>query len=292
MAWDEDGTIGLYAWDVSTFPAVGGNPTGAWSEMTSANRIQLNSEQPSVDTLNRGAANFPVTWVCLLFPELRDIYGVYVQLDVYAGDTARDSDSWLAHSADTTTGLDGSWAETETGVFFYESGSIADYRENHTTVTPTVTGVRGLKMQLGTNTIASNTAPTNIHVYGQLASGETPDRILILDDPASTAFSVSHDWGDTPRGTVHDEVLKLKNNSGSFGANNIVLTFEDSYRGSSAWYTIKEAGGSFASSLSITGPLAAGATYANAITVRKTVPSNEALGPHAARLQVAVGSWA
>jgi hypothetical protein len=130
-------------------------------------------------------------------------------------------------------------------------------------------------------------------MYGLISSGETPDRLLFIDDSTGLEFTEPLDWGDVPRGTTLDYDIKVKNNSGTLTANTNVLDFEALTGTSDTYYTIKETGGSFATTLSITS-IGAGVTYpsgANVITVRLAVPDAAGFAAESARLFVSTVSW-
>lgn len=267
IAYDDDGTVGVY-YNLA-IPAT--------ADITTAKKQELNDEDLTYVSTGLGDG---INYTTLIFPELRDLDGVYAQ----NSPSNSNNHGSVYVSANTTNGVDGTWTLALTKPD-WGAGDATGWREDIETIAETAK--RALQIR------AEETTWTGLaifHVYGEIASGSTPDRILILDATTGLAYTADHDWGDVPRGTVHGEDLKLKNNSSTLTANTVVSTFEDLYLGSSAWYDIKEAGGAYASSLSIAS-IGAGVTYANTITVRKTVPDAETLGLHAARMQVAVTSW-
>ena len=291
MAWDADGTILFY----QNVPSLGSrNLDGAWGTSTTPWNEVANDESDS----NHGweaivGSSVGYAIFCWIFPETRDVYGLFGAAEAgYLGAGGlRDAET----STNTTNGIDGDWSEiisSGSGEIWYSlQDSWPDrWRNDIDSSFGTASGVRGLEAWLQGR---DATYLKSFHIYGEIAAGQTPHRLLFIDTATGLEFAGPIDWGDVPRGTVHDRTLWVKNNSSILTATNVTLSFEDLYLGSSTWYTIKETSGSFATTLDIDEILPA-ATYPVApsrITVRATVAIDEDLGTHAARLKAVTSTW-
>ena len=136
-----------------------------------------------------------------------------------------------------------------------------------------------------------------LHLYGEIATAANPDRLIFIDDGTGLAYDELQDWGDIPRGSVHDKKIHLLNNSATLAATSNVITFEGLYQNSFEWYSIRDdslASTAFSTSITIDGPVSAGARYpaSTALTLRLSVPFSQDLGPAAARLELVTGTWA
>lgn len=279
MALDADGSIGFYQISSSATFGVGDPPAAAWNEMTSAERIKMNNEDASDDiTLSGGDY-----WAGWLFPELRDIDGVFFASDNVSGG---GSD----YSTNTTNAVDGTW----TTMSYVGIQWIADdlYRDNIDA--QSLTGVRCVRA-FNTSTGADI---RGLHVYGSIASGETPDRLLFLDESSGLEFGQSTapeimDFEDRPRGSIIDFEWRLRNNSAVAGnnltANTITINREALTGVMDTWMTYDEGGGGFMTSESITS--LAPETNSALLTTRLDVADAASLFVWAARTKVAVASW-
>ena len=274
MAWDADGTIGLNN-------IINGGDAYPYAEFSTANKTELNDEDNT--NVQYQAGSTPVGHYAIVFPELRDIDGVF------AGATNSNHITAVDTSADTTNGTDGVWtnriADLNPSVNTYPN-----YRDDIQITGLGVSGVRGIRFNVPA---FANSSIQSIHIYGTITAGSTPDKLVFIDVVTGLEFVLPQDWGDVPRGTVHDKTIRIKNNSTGLSATDITLSFEDLYLGSSSWYTIKETAGAYASTLAIP-QISPGATYPTSpavITIRKTVPDDEQLGLHAARLKAHTVTW-
>jgi hypothetical protein len=153
-----------------------------------------------------------------------------------------------------------------------------------------VSNVRGLRLQ--SPAAGGNAAhQQRWHVYGEIAAGETPDRLLFIDELTGLEFALPKDYGDRPRGGSSDFEWRIKNNSAGETATTIQYTSEDLWLGSGAWYTHTLPGGSTYAATRSIASLAA-ATTTGIITTRSIIPDAETLGPHAGRTYLNVASWA
>lgn len=236
-----------------------------------------------------------------IFPETRDLYGWWFTLkalNVYA----EGNRFIVASSQDTTNGYDGTW--TELADFYaaalggkYDFGSgwnprIGQFRGG--LVTCNQPGTRGFRITSGQESAFISPSDFRaVHLWGSISSGETPDRLLFIDQDTGLAYTKPQDWGDTPRGLTVDHDIKIKNNSATYDASTFTLSFSAEYLDSDTWHTIKETGGSFSTTLNITSILA-GASYpasTNVITLRNAVPVDALIGLYEARLEASPPTW-
>lgn len=265
IAWDADGTV------FGCFDA----PIGAWTERSSAEAIELNDEDETNVALS-GATEF--RYAVWIFPELREFDGLFVATDTGVG--------WntLWTSGDTTNGYDGTFTVRDAAVA--ESTSVGiPYRSAITS--HAVSNVRAVKLY---GNFYWNVRKA-VHMYGEIAPGQTPDRLLFIDEATGLEFTGPQDYGNVPRGSSLDNEWRMKNNSATLTATTIQYTVEALSGGSNSWYTHTTPGGSTYSSTQALASLAP-ATTSGLITTRQIVDGASALGLKAARLYLNVGSWA
>ncbi len=280
MGIDADGTIGLLSQADGTTFVAGRAPAIAWTEMSGAQMTSLNNEDASDDIF--GPHNDHE--VCIIFPEKRDIDGLFMAWDaITSGGTS--------YSADTTNGIDGSWTTLSYAGFDWDADD--EYRDNIQGLSQT--GVRAIRHFNG----AQNADWRGAHTYGSMASGETPDRIIFLDEASGLEFGQSTapeqmDFGDRPRGSIKDHEFRVRNNSTVAGNNltatTIVLTREALTGSMDTWMTYDENGGGFMTSETVTS--LAPETNSALLTMRLDIADAATLFVWAARTKVAVTTWA
>ncbi len=279
MGWDADGSILL-----SADPNVGGftvgmSPAETWVEASLANRENANDEDHVSDWPLSGN-----DFLCaLIFPELRDIDGVF-----FASPTITSTGS--DYSLNTTNAIDGSWTTLDYIGFDWDLDD--DYRDNIDA--QSLTGVRCVRFFNSATSIDLSA----MHVYGSIASGETPDRLLFLDESSGLEFGQSTapeimDFGDRPRGSIIDHEFRLRNNS-TVAGNNLtaatnVLTREALFGSMDTWMTYDEAGGGFMTSETVTS--IAPESNSGLLTMRLDVDDAASLAVWAARTRVATTTW-
>ncbi len=280
MGWDADGSILLSASvNTGTF-TVGQSPGAPWAEASLANRQNVNNEDASDDWALSGNDFL----AALIFPELRDIDGVF-----FASPTLQTGGSDF--SVDTTNAIDGAWTTMSYVGFDWDLDE--EYRDNIDG--QSLTGVRCVRFFNSATSIDLSA----MHIYGSIASGETPDRIIFLDEASGLEFGQSTapeimDFGDRPRGSIIDHEFRLRNNSTVAGNNltatTIVLTREALEGVMDTWMTYDEAGGGFMTSETVTS--LAPETNSGLLTLRLDVDPAAQLFVWAARTKVAVTTWA
>lgn len=218
-----------------------------------------------------------------LFPELRDIDGVYVNTTAY-------NEGKIATSTDTTNGIDGTWSNESItiGDFEHTGAEVPGYRnEIYVFSAPAVRCLYVRCTKTGA-TFSSYFRATEL--YGTIAAGQTPDRVLFINDGTGLEYIIPQDYGDIPRGSSRDITIRTKNNSGTLIANTIDVsrTNLESLQNSSGWYTMDNGSG-FSSSFQISS-LGAGAE--DSWTLRQNIPDSTTPGLYEAWLKAVVGSWA
>jgi hypothetical protein len=274
MAYDDDGSVVLSAY------ASGSGPI---NELSASDRENLNSESENSTKIENDYRIAYYLWC--VFPELRDVYGVF-----YAGNYGAGA---VHTSPDTTNGRDGTWTEQYADLPDYDI-VMGNYR---TDITPiSATSVRSIRVYLPGATIGSSLLAFALHVYGTIAAGSTTDRLLYISQSTGLTYTGPIDWGDIPRGTVYDEFFYIKNNSSTETATNTTLSFESLYLGSDAFYTLSTGVG-WSTGYGPIATLAAGARFPTTsdsptyLTVRCDPPSTAPFGLHAARMVMATSSW-
>lgn len=268
MAYDDDGTVMLFRLSAS-----------AAVERNASQKAEANDE-------DNVTAHSGFNWggdtghVIFIFPELREIDGFFTGGAPFEFGSA----TWgaLEVSADTTNGIDGTWTTEIANIGEFGTTYPTNYRnEIVSTAANAKRAVRANKTDTGSSSWSS------MHIYGTISPGETPDRLIFIDELTGLEFTLPKDFGDVPRGSAREFEWRLKNNSTVAGnnltVNTIQFTAESLYLSSGGWYTHSVGGDAFAGTKSITS-LAPEASSA-LITTRQIIPVNEVLGPHVARLQ-------
>lgn len=269
MAVDADGSVFVYRENLG-FPL---------TELTGASVTELNDEDnTTVLTLFNNQAR-EYMWI---FPELREFDGMFIGATGNSGGSV-----WgVSTSGDTTNGIDGTFTQRAAPAQSNAASTYSGYRGS-TLKSYAVSNVRCVR---GNMTDGNDGSLQSMHVYGEIAAGETPDRLLWFDNDDDLEFSKPQDYGDKPRGSAEDHVVYLKNNSASLTASSVQITAEDLYLGSGGWFTFSE-GGAFSGTLALASSIANG-TNSPDITVRCIRPDAAQLGLHAARVYANTGSWA
>ncbi len=302
MAYDQDGTV-MWVADPQSAENInwGQVDTTTIDEQTETQKGYANDESNTTWVAINGnsAPYLRSTFIAMIFPELRDLYGLHIWLTMPASPWTYGHVFNVETSTDTTNGIDGTWtSHWSSGSGEFPPTWDADYSSEvyyrAFIESMTATGVRSLRFVPYVSyelTGASANRLISTHVYGGISSGETPDRLLFVDDSTGLELTEPMDWGDVPRGTSFDKVCKIKNNSSTLDANTVTLAFEALTGTSNTWYTAKEGAGAFNSPLSLTtDPITAG-NSSGTITIRQTIDPAETLSLAACRAYLTVGSW-
>lgn len=270
MAYHDDGSVGVQYKE--------GEPV---VEFTAIDLAELNDED-NVGVAAAGAGE--VNRAVFIFPELREFDGIFI------GRMQSPGNIEVQESDDTTNGYDGTWATVIAAYNDHDGGStFATYRS--TIVSTAVSATRAVKL------LADQWDPAGVsdwrlqavHIYGEITPGQTPDRLLWIDEVTGLEFTSDLDYGDVPRGSSEDRQLRLKNNSATLDADNIQYTAADLYLDAAGWFTFTEPGGSTFLATRQIASLVAGVTT-GIITVRRITPGT-ALGLFAAYFQATTEAW-
>jgi len=270
MALDADGTIGGRRQDNDVEALV------IWSGTEMAT---LQREDTAIVVIGGGSQS--AEKLLYLFPELREVDGIYI------APTLQNIISTVHTSGDTTNTFDGTYTQQLANYDDSVAISLSTYRTEITSLA--VSNVRGVRAIYDATGASKNLS--GFHIYGEISSSQTPDRLLWVDEITGLEFTLPIDYGDVPRGSARDRLTRLRNNSSSLTATTLQITAEALLGASGDWYTFDVAGGGFVSTNSDIASLGAGAT-SGLITIRQIIPDSEVLGLHSARAFVNVDSWA
>lgn len=275
MAWDDDGTLSWFIVSAALNRATA-NLT-AISFHSDAQRIELNDED-EVEVWGHGGAADSNTLFAAIFPEPRDVYGVFWGGHRGNGTVLGDVE-W---STDSQSGIPNINTWTSAGTVNEYPGTVANWYRSAITAY-SWSACRAFNFLFYNGSSLDRSRMYAIHIYGVINAAYTPDRLLFIDQDTGLEFTAPLDWGDVPRGVTLDHDIKIKNNSTSYPTSDINLSFEALTGTSNTWYTIKPSGGAFSTTWS-TPALAPGA-LSTLLTVRLTVSDNQILGPQAARIR-------
>lgn len=245
------------------------------------NLVQLTTDDLSMlnDEDNDSAATGDVDahTLIVIFPEMRNFTGYYMDCDSSAGA--------LKTSADTTNGLDGNWTTVAANFNMRAPADpVPDYRTNATAVAGGL--VKAISFDFGNPTYSS--VINALHLYGTIPLTENPDRLIFWEPVNDNAVSGTYfDWGDLAQGTVHTKQFRIKNNSSTKTASSITLSSTAVTFAMTVELSTDDT--NYGSTINI-GDLGAGAT-STVIYVRRTVPSAEPLRPQALYLQASAATW-
>jgi hypothetical protein len=268
MPIDANGTIGLYS------PSNPVNWHTSFTVFSNAQMQNLNDENDGSVVAGGGGGND--INLGFIFPELWEIDGHMYR--------SRRSNFTFQHSGDATNLGDGTW-NSEAAVTGTAFNVRPDYRDD--VVSVALSNKRAVRFNSTADGGGYQVEST--HLYGTIAAGETPDRLLWFDDGTDLEFAKPLDYGDIPRGSASDYVTYLKNNSASLAAGSVQVTAEALYLTMGSWFTFSE-GGAFSATLALASSIGAAANSPN-ITVRRIVPDAAALGLYRGRVYANTGSW-
>lgn len=286
MAIDRDGTtLSRIDHNASTVTALGGLAT-------------MNAEHGNGVTIySANSGNFSGL---LIFPELRDIKGVYhgVMTSSNGGTVTNQGFQW---SPNTTNGLDGTWTSLGAFPYVWQNGNQGTnqietdkqwFREN---ITPyNLTGVKAVRWRMNFGTGGGMQFRIRGHLYGQPTAGQAPNRLRFwhptLDQEIPGAY---FDFGDVARNTVLDKTFRVKNPSATLTAYSVSLTREaltDTSPTNVSAYQFSSDGVTFSDSLNL-GDLAPSA-ISPVVYVRRTTPASAVLALWNVRFVASAASYA
>lgn len=282
FAYHLDGTV------VSEYNIQEGSSFGVWNEqrdMSAANLAAMNGEDfsdifggNSIDDDN--IARF----LSFVFPERREVDGVFVSIQ---SDTFNVAVTNFDYSTDTTGGRDGTWTTDIANVVETIDSTSPAYRNSITSTA--VNNAKAVRQRFDSPVGGQSSWLGRIHLYGTIAPGETPDRLIFLDTSlGDSAFVKPLDYGDVPRGQTSVRTIKVINNSAGISFSNVVLTALDLVLDGADHFSfslndivyVDTAGGGLA--LDTIGPGSTKTVY-----VKQSVPTGAATGLRAAYFQLA-----
>lgn len=276
FAYDADGSVFLETPSVGGYGSLPGVGTLPATYFINSQAYALDYNDEGTDSAGGKLTYQRAKWEAILFPEKREIDGLY--------GASPGIGSWTTYSTDSNNGMNGAW--TTFPYYWRTSVALDDYRTYITSFAlSNVTAI----MSCGQTGAYTDQYRRTLHIYGTITPGETPDRILFLDTENSDAvFTKLLDYGDLPRGQTQVRTFKVKNNSSTMTANTIQVTAEDIYGGSGAWYTFSDDNVSFQATFPV-GNLGPGAT--KLLYLKQIVPDAQTPSVHAARIKVNQASW-
>lgn len=310
MAWDADGTVAWLAYG-QTYGADWQHVRPTFiNELTSDQKWKLNSEDATnikIQLTEHGPGIDNQTYAGMIFPEKRDLYGVYWYGPTTTGGAFQlyGGFYYIESSPDTTNAIDGTWTQFIPDIPYVQN--VSDIKDYFRPWAPDI-GHRVMILepdspalgQRGFHWIASSpysleTAVVDLnlwHMYGEIPVSSTPDILLFIDEATGLEFDRPLDWGDVPRGASFEYQIRVKNNSATLTANSTVLSFEALTGPSDTWYSIKDYLGVYGSTLTIT-TVTPGATYPSAgpITIKLALAADAPLSVQDARLRMSGTVW-
>lgn len=282
MAYHRDGTV------VNDIDTANGITT-----LSSGQMQELNDEDNG--TYSWLSGSFTGTErLAFIFPELRDVVGYFVSMATTGTSTVIRA---LEYSVDTTNGVDGTWVNIANP--WVNAGSVPNPAYRTSIQAISALGVKGIRFSIDRNNVSTAVIGA-LHLYGNISAGQTPDRLRIwrpTDHGTPDAeISAGHlDWSDSAQASSATKKFRVKNNSATLTANNIIISNQVLTDGSPSigddflykWATDPDS--AYATTLNI-GNLAPGAISAD-IVVRRTTPSGAQLGAFAVVMAATATSW-
>lgn len=276
MAYDVDGTQGF--WTNAGY-------TGMVAQATSGDLVAMNDENIGTNWPPTGA--FSSSSVVLIFPELRDLDGLYLAYtEGFLGITG------VQVSTNTTNGIDGTWTSYPIPPGSTTVDTVTKMRT--AIMANTALGIKAIRWTWTSSGGGTTSRTSSAHLYGEPAPGENLQRLEIwhptLDQKASEAY---FDWGNVPRGSTEIRQFRVKNMHGTLTANSVraamsILT--DTSPSVVGQMAISKDGTSYASQQTLTSPLGPGA-ISPVLYLRRTTPTNATLSLWWHRLFADCSSW-
>jgi hypothetical protein len=259
--------------------------TGVVKTLTSEELAELN------DFDYTGIVVYPSvpTYCVVFFPELRDISAIFATLSQrkYDATITTVPIMSLQGSADTTNGLDGTWANATVAEYPPAVNDLDSWRKSIKGVS-NLDGVKAIRFVW---TLASGQSAYGLyamHLYGHKTTGETADDILFLDaEDGDAEFAIPQDFGDRPAGTSIQHQIKIKNASTTLTASTVTLTVYDA---NDLIRISDDSAGPWETSMVIAS-LAANTKSAVIYIKCETPAAPTPLGPQKPLIGVTVGSW-
>lgn len=273
MPYDRDGTVGLSYLT---------NLTGL-ATLTNADMIGMNDENISTNGNLTGSSS---RWVCLVFPELRDI----VALTIVNASNGSNGVNNVEVSSNTSNGIDGTWTSL-TANFSDAAATATAYRtdiRSHSSL-----GVKAIRALNSTSGASTNCRVGTFHVYGTKSA--VSDRLEFWHPTLDQSLNITPaylDWGDVARGSSGSRTFRLKNLSATLTANTITVGMEALYDTSPTMvsqHTFDYNGGGFGTTATI-GSLTPG-QISSTITIQQNVSATATLSVWEQRIYASASSW-
>jgi hypothetical protein len=280
LAYDLDGTTGFRI-----------QPSGVVTALVNANLVTMNNENPdSFTPPDNGSGQYKIG---LLFPYPLTLVGLFANW--YSG-VQSSSVARIDWSADTTTGVDGTWTTLYNLASNRSQGpSVPEYR----TIGPTAyaaSGVKSIRVWGGTRDFSAELPHYyDLHVYGTYAP--TTSKLEHWHPTLDQALSLTPahlDFGDIAQGgAAVAKSYRVKNLSGSQTANSVVLgtsVVSDGLAPTIASQTQhRYDGGAYGATATI--PSLAPGAISSTCDARLTIGATTQVYPRALRFTAVAGSW-
>lgn len=201
MAYDRDGTA-----------VVSHDGVSALTILSNAEVAALNNElSDTVYALPAGD-----TFICFVFPQLRDLRGWGAGFGGAGTYTPQ-------YSANTTNGIDGTWTNLASAISNTAFGPAGPL---HRTAISAVTHNGIIAVRFSIAGLGGDRNVYGVHLYGSIASGATPDRLVFQDRLGNPLTGAFFDWGDVPQGSSADKLFAVKNISSTKTATSTTVSVE------------------------------------------------------------------
>ncbi len=282
MPYDRDGSV-MTAWWGGQYPLIYG------TAMSSINAEQPVNYPSGLWSSGWYAGGGPV-YVSTIFPELRDIAGLYIAA-IFSVSFSDYLTYWT--STDTTTGMDGTWTQQTTkvspGATGYNGSNPDAYRTDILSVS--WPGVKAVQAQF--SSFGYGYQLLTWHLYGQPSAGQNPDSLRVWQPTTNAEVTGPLDFGDVTQGSIYTQQFRIANISSTYTANGpITISAETLYDANPSLipqYNFSTNGTSYSSSVTISS-LAPGAV-SSVLYVQGTISASAQLGPWALRILAIASSW-
>jgi hypothetical protein len=275
-------------YDIDNTQVVKISETGVITALSGAQMLTLNNE--SNDEQQIGTGGNGSYYLAFIFPELRDLAAYYVNGGVSFVAAAAN----LETSTDTTNGQDGTWTSRDSA-FDYSTSSLYGVDARNSITTLSVTGIKAMRFKVTVSNTPSYFAFREIHLYGTIAAGQTPDRLRFwhptIDQPLSDTPAWL-DFAEVGQNTTVTKQIRVKNNSSTQTAQGVSLSFSIPTNASPTLVgqlLLSTDNVTYGATASL-GNLTAG-TISSVVYVRKATSSTAQLGLDTARIVPAVTGW-
>lgn len=275
IMYDIDGTAVYWAVD-------SGGVGGVVTALSGASLTAMNNE--SEDTYPAPTSS---NWsLIMIFPVAMDIIAYHYSARS-GWSVSGYGPSSLERSNDTTNGIDGTWTNVTSTIVGNSSSQVSPtYRNSITSLS--IANVKAIRFRGVTQYQHFRT----LHLYG--APTATTNDILAFWDPVSDQAlgGAALDFGDVPQTNTSTKTFRIKNMSATLTANTISISDSaptDFSPSVPPQYEYSLDGINYSQAVNISSLIPG--EISQVVTMRKTTPSNAALGLHALRVTAQASSW-